>query len=325
MIFVARGCAILLSLTPLYAQQPAPRARIGLSSVPLWPANGDFSSVPYSQAVFFNPAGNEYIVTSADTVTGGRTVLLRAPSHRAVDFSIQVTVVKNPSGTFTYEYTVLNGARARQPIGQWTIETEQSQVIQFQHASWQGSLLPALPTPTVFPEPHQALRFRNHAQFVSPAGGEIQAGQSASGFTITSDLAPGFVEARAKGRSAVPDVTQQQILALPPAAAAQLSNCLSDIWDTQGQLVLGPAVAKDVPAAVVEANFSRGISPLARPGVESATITNLQALIRSAITSDTQVVSATSLAAIAKSASAAEAAIIQAFRSSLDYVGALAP
>lgn len=324
MIFI-RGCAILLFLTPLYAQQPAPGARIGFSPVPLWPANGDFSSVPPSQAVFFNPAGNEYIVTAADTVTGGRTVLLRAPSHRAVDFSIQVTVAKNASGNFTYEYTVLNGPRARQPIGQWTIETGQSQAIQLQHASWQGTLLPAPPTPTVAPEPNQALRFRSHAQFVSPAGSEIQPGQSASGFTITSDLAPGFVDARAKGKSAVPDVTQQQISALPPAAAAQLSYCLSEIWDTQGQLVLGPAVAKDVPAAVVEANFSRGISHLARPGAESATITSLQALIRSAITSDTQVVSATSLAAIAKSASPSEAAVIQAFQISLSYVGALAP
>ena len=315
--------AILSLLLPIYTlAQTGIGPRVGLSPIPLWPANGDFSSVSNTQAVFYSPATSEYIVTTVDPASGDRSVRLRVPSHKATDFSVRATVARNGDGTFQYEYSVQNGVRARQAIAEWSIETSRSQTMQLTHSSWTGHVVGSPAS-----EPPQAIIFRNRAQFLSQ-GADIEPGSSATGFTITSDLAPGFVAARAKGRAAGNEPTAEQLAGLPPATVSQLATCLSDAWDTNGTIVLGPAFAKQISAPEVEVNFYKEIARLTRPRqgqAPSAALGSLKLTLNSAISSDDHSVKSSDLDVAAAAANGDEAKVISALRLSLQQVGALVP
>ena len=240
--------AQILTGSPAATEEPGKSLlKVEISPVPLWPANGDLSLLPAGHSVFYSPSTDEYVVTTPDLATGTRAVQIRVASHRSVDFAVDWAVATDAQGRYVYSYTIQNGPGGHQHVHQWTLETGASQNTTGKQSTWTATLMPGSVTGLSSEAiGRQGIKFLGRLSFISPSGADLSNSQSLSGFSVTSDLAPGFVWARAKGTPTQVEATPAAIAALAPDAAAELSKCLSESWDTKGVLVLGPAMAGSI-------------------------------------------------------------------------------
>ena len=208
-----------------------------------------------------------------------------------MDVALQWKITRDREN-YVYAYVVSNGPSARQPIHRWSIETANSTNTRATHNSWAGRIAnssPGISSGLDVAERPQAIKFQGRVEFTNPKGPDILSGQAASGFVITSDLAPGFVLAHGKGGSLQRDVTPQDIASLPPQVGDELNKCLSEQWDSKAIQVIGPAIPKGVSVFEVEQNYLLGVQHILGHGShrrQSPALEQLIAILKNASSSE---------------------------------------
>lgn len=292
---------VLALLAPAGTAQQ--QASGGISMVPPWPSNGKPPpELAGKQFVYLDLETREYVICyprGLETGEGlsGPLVTLRWRPANLVEPEIAVTVSRNLSGQFVYDYTLRNGATAKQPLNAFSLvvpTTDKS--IRLEHPRWRntGPPLPEHPArPPVAPQagfydpPELRIRanmgmfFGWRSSDVAPA---LAPGQTLSGFRAVSSFRPGITTAYARNASALSfprrapgGGVMEQLLPLQRAEVnSKWTLTIGPKFDTEG----GPEMS-DVWVA---ADFAHGIHRLLNHGRlsdRSAFVQELLALLQS--------------------------------------------
>ncbi len=246
----------------MWAQAPG-GPRVALSSVPLWPQNGDTSQLPKGQYVFYDPHSGEYVVYYAPESTDAsptQPTILRFGTHSLVDPDVTFTVASTGNGRLHYTYKVENGAHARQSIRSITILDYSDSSPQALGANW-----------TVQVEPHNERDLGTPAVSASvtewtsnSSAPSIAPGSAIQGLTIDSTSLPGFVNMTFRGDSKSTEYTPDLVASLPKEVRDQLARVMNPVWDAQNAMVIGPRFAKGTSQSTISQNFDFGIQVLVR-------------------------------------------------------------
>jgi len=238
---------------------------VGLSSVPLWPQNGDTSQPPKGQYVFYDPHSAEYVVYYAPEVAGGSSAqptVLRFGTHSLVDPEVVFAVAPTGDGRFHYTYKVENGTHARQPIGRISILDYSDSSPQGAGAKWTAHVEPHkerdLGTPAVSAS---AIEWQSNS-----AAPSIAPGSAMQILTIDSTSLPGFVSMALRGDSKSNEYTPDAVASLPQEVRDQLARLLNTTSDARSSMVIGPRFPRDASPSAIAQNYSFGMQRLIRRG-----------------------------------------------------------
>jgi hypothetical protein len=100
---ISKTAFLLIALAfGIWAQAPAPAQMAMLSSVPLWPQNGDTSQLPKEQYVFYDPPSAEYVVYYTPDSAGAspaQPTVLRFGGHSLVNPDVTFKMTSTNDGS----------------------------------------------------------------------------------------------------------------------------------------------------------------------------------------------------------------------------------
>lgn len=261
---------VLALLAPAGTAQQ--QASGGISMVPPWPSNGKPPpELAGKQFVYLDVETGEYVICyprGLETGEGlsGPLVTLRWAPGNLVEPEIAVTVSRNLSGEFVYDYTMRNGATAKRPMNSWSLvvpPTDRS--IRLEHPRWYSSRRNPVDPPPGVRDPRIAaplaglydppkLRIRtNMGMFLgwhsSSRAPVLAPGQTLSGFRAVSRFRPGITTAYARNASALsfprrapgelteqvvplkrPEINRRWVLTVGPKYDTEGGPEMSDVW-----------------------------------------------------------------------------------------------
>jgi hypothetical protein len=305
---------LLAAITIAGAAQQRDAANLSLDfPVPAWPANGVIPPEMKNQFVFVDLPNNEYVVAYPENL-GSPNYEKDGPAERRVhryklqrDVDPQVAaVVTSTGGKYKIVYAVSNGPKAKQSIDQWTLVLPEGATAATlkQPAGWFAAFQHNRKLPVAnadWIKAGSAVVFS-----YSKPEGQIQPGDSKSGFELESDLRPGFTIGLFRQAESTDSVVQQsgnipQIVvknATPPPPAAgtapppagggggfggnqtpaaataawqpikdSVDKLLQFEYNSKPIVMLAPKFSKDATDANVATDFLRGITILSKTGV----------------------------------------------------------
>jgi hypothetical protein len=248
---------------PFLSLLSAQQLRILLSPIP---AIAPGATIPFDspQFVFVGPNISQLTISYASSLAGigstERTTLLVKKLDQVVP-SVSSGVVKTPTGTYEYKYSLGNGTTAADPISVWSIAIPVIDgILSASHPSWTVSQdlvatgdLPARGSFSMSP----VLLASWHAFSREVIG----ANTAASGFVLESPYRPGLtlIYARSAEDYSVPAT-------LPAQVSAQLDIMRQRDWMNKSLIGVGPRFPNDWTRDVIAADFKNGVAQLIRAG-----------------------------------------------------------
>jgi hypothetical protein len=281
--------------------------------VPAWPANGVIPAEMKNQFVFVDLPNNEYVVAYPENL-GSPNYEKDGPAERRVhryklqrDVDPQVAAaVTATGGKYKFVYAVSNGPKAKQSLDQWALVLPEGAAVGAikAPAGWFGAFQPSRKLPVAngdWIKDGSAVVFS-----YAKTEGQIQPGDSKTGFELESDLRPGFTVGLFRMAESTDSVVQQsgnipQIVvknatpppppagSAPPAAGGgggfggnqtpagataawqpikdSVDKLLEFEYNSKPLLMIAPKFSKDATDATVAADFQRGITVLGKTGV----------------------------------------------------------
>lgn len=287
-LFTAMAFVLLAPASMAEAQ-----VKVRFSSVPPWPTNGKPPpELAGKQFVYLDVETGEYVICyprGLETGEGlsGPLVTLRWAPANLVEPEIAVSVSRNLSAEFVYDYTLRNSPTAKRPIKYLSLivrPTDRS--IRLEHPRWYSRQRipvdppPNMPDPRIsaplagwYDPPELSVR-ANMGMFLgwtsSDVAPALAPGLTLSGFRIVSAFRPGITTAYARNASALAfprrspgGAVDEQLLRLQRAEVnSKWTLTIGPKFDTEG----GPEMS-DVWVA---ADFAYGIRRLLNHGRLSA-------------------------------------------------------
>jgi hypothetical protein len=228
--------------------------------------------VPYTlrqQYVFLDPSTNEVVLSIPENATApdnGIRKQVRFTLRNGTDPFVSVHIQPSAAGRFTYQYSVGNGAHARQALDTFGLFVPADPRIRASHAAWRSDQIATSRSSQLpQPNPERLIELRWSASAVA-----VPKNSSVYGFEVISTAKPGFVTSVAEGR--VEKVLPKSLAeSLPEPAKLQLNEVLQPQWDGRLQLTLGPKFQPGTPQLIIAADFYTGIQRLAKRKILNAT------------------------------------------------------
>lgn len=232
-----------------------------LSSVPLWPQDGNTSQLPKGQYVFYDPPSAEYVVYYTPDSPGGspaQTTVLRFGGHSLVNPDVTFKVASASDGSLHYTYDVANGGRARQSIQKVGLVTFSDSSPRASRLNWTANVTQHserdLDTPTTGGAVIDWTPI-NAALSIAP-------GSTAQGFAVDSKSLPGFINMTFQGRSQSSQYSSEAVASLPKEVGDQLARVFNPARDAQSLMVIGPRFAKGTSQSTIVQNYFFGLQML---------------------------------------------------------------
>ena len=265
--------------SPAASQAGLPSGSTGhLSPIPLYFASELSSPALANSFVFLEPDTWNVVVSypgnvddpNASSQPASRKEL-RIELKNHVEPFVFLTFARDPAGSIIYSYSITNRADARQAIQSWGL-----------HIPFRGNLPEGPADAVVLAQGSPAVAAKGlwtvatstaemgmvYVSWTAGSGSSrVAVGGGADGFTVTSPLKPGFVEADAEGYSAGPELDQ---LAVPNRVKEQLQALQAIGFNRAKLLTLGPKFEPDAPKVAIAADFAHGIDVLVRNGYLNA-------------------------------------------------------
>lgn len=275
--------AVLAVAGLVVGQEPSVQ-RIGV--VPPWPADGSISEELRHLSVFFDPRSNELvIISSMADYLGAREIPLRFELHNQAASILTSKVTRDERGLYIYEYSVVAGLTSRRPLSRWSllIPGGESQLTIGSASSWDTE---HADTDMVdrLPSKHTPLRY---VHFTAKPGAEFAPGSGASGFSIVSKYAPGYVTSFARSTTRT-ELPYAKLLGLPKAVLEQVQRATAPHLDNQTALVIGPRFDRDTPMATVASSFDYAIQHYSMGKGELSPVSEFVKLTSAALRSFTE-------------------------------------
>src|SRR5262245_34963709 len=165
------------------------KGAVGISMVPLWPADGNIPESLKQQYVFFEPSTGMLVVSYPERLenpdgSDKRTAPLRIPMNNNVEPTMTFNISRTQEGIYEYGYQVSNGPSAKQDISNVSIVINQSKTMVDRFNNWNGLIGSAPLTPQVL------LISNGKAEklmiWISRPEGNIRPGRTLSSFHATS-------------------------------------------------------------------------------------------------------------------------------------------
>jgi hypothetical protein len=232
-----------------------------LSSVPLWPQDGNTSQLTKGQYVFYDPPSAEYVVYYTPDSAGrspAQTTVLRFGGHSLVNPDVTFKVASASDGSIHYTYDVANGGRARQSIQKVGLVTFSDSSPRASRLNWTANVSQHserdLDTPTTGGAVIDWTPI-NAALSIAP-------GSTAQGFAVDSKSLPGFINMTFQGRSQSSQYSPEAVASLPKEVGDQLARVFNPARDAQSLMVIGPRFAKGTSQSTIVQNYFFGLQML---------------------------------------------------------------
>jgi hypothetical protein len=260
---------LLCSAAAAQISNPQGTVRAGFSPVPIWPQNGIVPDTLRQQYVFLDPSTNEVVLSVPEDWTApdnGIRKQVRFTLRNGTDPFVSVHVQPS-AGRFTYQYSVGNGAHARQALDSFGLFVPADPRILTSHAVWKiDQIATSRSSQLPQPNPERLVELRWSAS----SAAAVPKNSSVYGFEVVSTAKPGFVTSVAEGR--VEKLLPKSLAeSLPEAAKVQLNEVLQPQWDGRLQLTLGPKFQPGTPQLIIAADFYTGIQRLTKRKILNAT------------------------------------------------------
>jgi hypothetical protein len=240
--------------------------RAVLSPIPAWPSDGNIPDHLKNNYVFLGPRVGEVTVSYPANLddpsqTGRKTFTFEL--HNLVAPSVSVAIAQDPSGAYTYDYSLRNGEWAKQAIRTWSfVGPAGDSSLSANGPDWTATKIPtARARQIALPSVSQ---LGAEVIFHSGSGNDILPGSALNRFHVTSTYSPGFTTAFVRSGAAF-DLPSE----LPTPVADQIGVLAKPDWDSQPVVILGPRFSPGSSVAAIAADFHIGITRLIRNGTLS--------------------------------------------------------
>jgi hypothetical protein len=237
------------------AGQGGPSSRGVVASVSPWPVYPPNGAIPPEFAgrhVFLDAHGDALIILTDQT---GNRKMYRRELENHVAPEIHSAVAKDPSGTFTYQYSVVNGPNARQRLNAFSIAVPTLDSVQTSPDSWGTSKVTRQPS-----------RLNWFAKYEAST---VSKGSGAVGFQTASAYKPGITFAYftglaiGEGLAAGPPKVDME---LPDDVQTEMAPLGQIEFNSVARLTIGPKFRPDANRQEIAADFHLGISRLINRG-----------------------------------------------------------
>lgn len=240
----------------------------GAVPVPFWRDDGLVSPEYRDRHVFLTRDRHTLVVLVPADVVGdveGPKTVVKVPLLNDLAASLSVSIAKTPSDKLSYQYTVVNGPKARDAIGAWSLIIPATNLdLELGHPevegrmAWSGAPAYAvIAKQAIFP----AAPLGRYLLWFHQDKNYIRSGEKLDKFSIKTSFRPGLTTAW---------FSSGNLLAIDQDWPKQIFEELEWLedrrWTEQYVVTVGPMFPPDMPAKAVAASFRASIAQIQQAG-----------------------------------------------------------